>query len=82
METAYLPIANSSSFNLVDEIENMTLILVLASSIIILQNRTYSSVLPIVFQSGSSLLFFIALRRQWHPTPVLLPGKSVDGGVW
>ena len=21
-------------------------------------------------------------RRQWHPTPVLLPGKSMDWGVW
>ena len=21
-------------------------------------------------------------RRQWHPTPVLLPGKSMDGGAW
>ena len=21
-------------------------------------------------------------RRQWHPTPVLLPGKSEDGGAW
>ena len=21
-------------------------------------------------------------RRQWHPTPVLLPGKPVDGGAW
>ena len=21
-------------------------------------------------------------RRQWHPTPVLLPGKSQDGGAW
>ena len=21
-------------------------------------------------------------RRQWHPTLVLLPGKSVDGGAW
>ena len=20
--------------------------------------------------------------RQWHPTPVLLPGKSTDGGAW
>ena len=20
-------------------------------------------------------------RRQWHPTPVLLPGKSTDGGA-
>ena len=22
-----------------------------------------------------------AWRRQWHPTPVLLPGKSMDGGA-
>ena len=21
-------------------------------------------------------------RRQWHPTPVLLPGKFMDGGAW
>ena len=21
-------------------------------------------------------------RRQWHPTPELLPGKSMDGGAW
>ena len=21
-------------------------------------------------------------RRQWHPTPVPLPGKSMDGGAW
>ena len=21
-------------------------------------------------------------RRQWHPTPVLLPGKSMDNGAW
>ena len=21
-------------------------------------------------------------RRQWHPTAVLLPGKSMDGGAW
>ena len=21
-------------------------------------------------------------RRQWHPAPVLLPGKSHDGGAW
>ena len=21
-------------------------------------------------------------RRQWHRTPVLLPGKSMDGGAW
>ena len=24
----------------------------------------------------------ILQRRQWHPTPVLLPGKSMDGGAW
>lgn len=57
MENAYLAVANSSSFNLVDEIENRTLTLVLARSIIILQDRAYSSVLSIVLQSGSSLLF-------------------------
>ena len=28
---------------------------------------------------GLRLLF---QRRQWHPTPVLLPGKSTDGGAW
>ena len=21
-------------------------------------------------------------RRQWHPTPVLLPGESMDGRAW
>jgi len=21
-------------------------------------------------------------RRHWHPTPVLLPGKSMDRGAW
>jgi len=21
-------------------------------------------------------------RGQWHPTPALLPGKSMDGGAW
>ena len=21
-------------------------------------------------------------RRQWHPSPILLPGKSIDGGAW
>ena len=21
-------------------------------------------------------------RRKWQPTPVLLPGKSMDGGAW
>ena len=23
-----------------------------------------------------------SLVQQWHPTPVLLPGKSMDGGAW
>ena len=27
-------------------------------------------------------LMYVSLRRQWHPTPVLLPGKSMDGGAW
>ena len=26
--------------------------------------------------------FGVFWRRQWHPTPVLLPGKSHDGGAW
>ena len=21
-------------------------------------------------------------RRRWHPTPVLSPGESMDGGAW
>ena len=21
-------------------------------------------------------------RRQWHPTPILLPGNPMDGGAW
>ena len=25
---------------------------------------------------------YIQWRRQWHPTPVLLPGESTDGGAW
>ena len=25
---------------------------------------------------------FLLRRRQWHPTPVLLPGKSMDRGAW
>jgi len=30
-----------------------------------------------------SLLFnMLSRRRQWHPTPVLLPGKSYGGGAW
>ena len=29
-----------------------------------------------------NVLKLIHRRRQWHPTPVLLPGKPKDGGVW
>ena len=25
---------------------------------------------------------YIYMRRQWHPTPVLLPGNPMDGGAW
>ena len=25
---------------------------------------------------------YIKWRRQWHPTPVLLPGESHGGGAW
>ena len=34
--------------------------------------------------SKASILWCSAFfqRRQWHPTPVLLPGKSMDGGAW
>ena len=27
-------------------------------------------------------VYICTRRRQWHPTPVLLPGKSMDGGAW
>ena len=27
-------------------------------------------------------VYYQSRRRQWHPTPVLLPGKSMDGGAW
>ena len=41
--------------------------------------KTLMSILcPISFVPLSSL----QRRRQWHPTPVLLPGKSMDGGDW
>ena len=26
--------------------------------------------------------FSFMVGRQWHPTPVFLPGKSHDGGAW
>ena len=28
------------------------------------------------------VLYIFERRRQWHPTPVLLPGKSMDRGAW
>ena len=27
-------------------------------------------------------MYSIYRRRQWHPTPVLLPGKFMGGGAW
>ena len=27
-------------------------------------------------------IYISVWRRQWHPTPVLLPGNSYDGGAW
>ena len=29
-----------------------------------------------------SFFFISSSIRQWHLTPVLLPGKSMDGGAW
>ena len=29
-----------------------------------------------------SLFTFMHWRREWQPTPVFLPGESVDGGTW
>ena len=42
---------------------------------------------PPFFSSRSWIIFTIITlgskrRRQWHPTPVLLPGKSLDGRAW
>ena len=31
---------------------------------------------------GNLIFTFWVVPRQWHPTPVLLPGKSMDGGAW
>ena len=31
---------------------------------------------------GILLYLYKCWRRQWHPTPVLLPRKSMDGGAW
>ena len=39
---------------------------------------TNASAWGIVFSRCS----MVTQRRQWHPTPVLLPGKSMDGGAW
>ena len=43
----------------------------------ILWIKIYTLVYTFIY---SLLLYF--WRRQWHPTPVLLPGKSHDGGAW
>jgi len=38
---------------------------------------TYRVIVTIFLNS-----IYMRQRRQWHPTPVLLPGKSMDGGGW
>ena len=36
------------------------------------------------FNSDNHYIYYCGQerRRQWHPTPVLLPGKSMDKGAW
>ena len=33
-------------------------------------------------EQSNSFTFHCFRRGQWYPTPVLLPGKSMDGGAW
>ena len=33
-------------------------------------------------EAGRINLCACRTERRWHPTPVLLPGKSMDGGAW
>ena len=42
----------------------------------LLQNIEQNSLCCIVGHSWFSTLYVVAWRRQWHPTPVLLPRKS------
>ena len=42
---------------------------------------THSSFSP-TQQLTSGICNYKQQRRQWHPTPVLLPGKSMDRGAW
>ena len=37
---------------------------------------------PLYSKAKLSLIRQEERRRQWHPTLVLLPGKSMDGGAW
>ena len=37
---------------------------------------------PLYSKAKLSLIRQEERRRQWHPTLVLLPGKSIDGGAW
>ena len=49
------------------------------------QNLLYFIVTVFLLFSQVSFLTYTSTlfrRRQWHPTPVLLPGKSMDGGAW
>ena len=42
----------------------------------------YSVCAPLVVILQISMNSSIYQRRRWHPTPVLLPGKSMDRGAW
>ena len=55
-----------------------TVILTTNSKTEILINNTnfYLSLLQIHYYTGDFKIFCWLWRRQWHPTPVLLPGKS------
>ena len=33
-------------------------------------------------EKSNKLLYLSTRRRQWQPTPVLLPGNPMDGGAW
>ena len=35
-----------------------------------------------ILSSHLSITALYIRRMQWHPTPVLLPGKPMDGGAW
>ena len=67
----------------------VSLILRCISCLYVLErNSSWVSLLHIVSLWGLSFccvygfLCCSSRRRQWHPTPVLLPGNPMDGGAW